>query len=224
MSRLAARRIKVLVLDDRQLQAELFRFGLRADRGLDLVSIQTDIRNLHAEVERLAPDVIVLNYGLLLRSDGAAIVRSVGAACSDVRILVVTDSRDDQTLLTCVQAGAAGYITKHQPLADLGQAIRRVHAGESLFPPGPMASLLRRALVPPITAGAPDFPPLSAREREVLQILAERLSTVETALRLGISAHTVRKHLANSMKKLEVHSKFGVIMLAIKMGLIEARG
>lgn len=217
-------RIKVLVADDRQLQAEMFRLGLSVDRGLDLVGIQTDIRNLHAEVGRLAPDVIVLDCGLLLHSESAAIVRSVGAESTGVRILVVTESRDDETLLTCVRAGAAGYITKNQPLADLGQAIRRVHAGESLFPPGPMAALLRRALLPPPKAHTPDFQPLSARELEVLQTLAEGLSSAEVAVRLAISAHTVRKHLTNSMAKLDVHSKIGVIMLTIKKGLIEAPG
>src|SRR6185436_15989228 len=102
------------------------------------------------------------------------------------------------------------------------QSIRRVHAGKILFPPGPTVNLLHRTplLLAP-QARASDFQPLSAGEREVLQILAEGLSTAEAAVRLGISAHTVREHLAHSMEKLAVHSKIGVIMLAIKMGLIE---
>jgi len=215
----------VLVVDDQQLRAELFRLGLSADRGLDLVGIQTDIRNLHAEVGRLAPDVILLDYGLLQQPEGADIVRSVGIECSGVRTLVVTEFRDDETLLTCVRAGAAGYITTHHPVADLGQSIRRVHAGHFLFPPGPTATLLQRTpLLPPPEARPSGLPPLSAREREVLQILAEGLSTAETAERLGIAANTVRRHLTHSMEKLGVHSKIGVIILAIKMGLIDAPG
>jgi DNA-binding CsgD family transcriptional regulator len=73
-------------------------------------------------------------------------------------------------------------------------------------------------------ARASDCQPLSAREREVLQILAEGLSTAETADRLGITANTVRRHLAHSMDKLGVHSKIEVIIRAIDLGLIEVPG
>jgi DNA-binding NarL/FixJ family response regulator len=213
----------VLVVDDRQLQAEMFRLGLSADCGLDLVGIQTDIRDLHAEVGRLAPDVIVLDYGLLLQGEGADIVRSVEAECSGVRTLVVTDARDDETIQTCIRAGAAGYITKHHPVADLGQSIRAVHAGHVLFPPGPTAKLLPQPqLLPALQARSAACPPLSARELEVLQILAEGPNSEETAVRLGTSANTVRRHLARSMEKLGVRSKIGVIIRAIKLGLIEA--
>jgi DNA-binding CsgD family transcriptional regulator len=70
----------------------------------------------------------------------------------------------------------------------------------------------------------PDVPPLSAREREVLQILAEGLTSEETAERLAITANTVRRHLAHSLERFGVHSKLGVIVQAIKPGLIEAPG
>jgi DNA-binding NarL/FixJ family response regulator len=219
------RRIKVLVVDDRQLQAEMFRLGLSADRGLDLVGIQTDIRDLHAEVGRLAPDVIVLEYGLLLQREGADIVRAVEAECSGVRTLVVTDARDDETLQTCIRAGAAGYITKHHPVADLEQSIRAVHAGNFLFPPDPTTKLLPRTqFLPTLQARAAACPPLSARELEVLQILAEGLNAEEAAVRLGITANTVCRHLARSMEKLGVPSKISVIIRAIRLGLIEAPG
>ena len=217
-------RIKVLVVDDRQLLAEALGFVLRADRGFELVGIQIDIGELRADVARLVPDVVVLDYVTLIRGAGSAIVRSLRAEFPAVRVLVVTQSQDEETLLSCVQAGAAGFVTKDLPLAELGRSIRRVHAGDTLFAAGPLADLLRRTQPPPPKAPKPDFQPLGVRELEVLRILATGLSTEETARQLGISVHTLRTHLKNLMGKLGVHSKLEAVIFAIRERLIDPPG
>jgi DNA-binding NarL/FixJ family response regulator len=218
-------RIKVLVGDSRQLLAEALAFALRSDRGFEVVGTQTDLNRLVADVARLVPDVLVLDYETLIRSDESDIVFSIRIKFPDVRILVVIQFENAETLLACLRVGAAGYITKDLPLVELERAIRRLHAGDTLFAPGPLTNLLRRLQPQVLPKGtSPEFQPLGAREREILQIIATGLSTEETAMRLDITVHTVRTHLKNLMRKLEVHSKLDAVILAIRRGIIDSPG
>jgi DNA-binding NarL/FixJ family response regulator len=211
--------IRVLLADSHQLLAQALATALRADAELEVVGVEPHLTT--ALLHRARPDVLVLSY-LLMLTHRAHLV-GLRADFPDLKIIVLTAVLDEETLAACVQSGAVGCVVKHQSPADLGRAIRRVHAGEVLFSPELLARLLRRS---PDPGPAPRPPPagLRPREREVLRALAEGLSAAEVAERLAISPHTARSHLRGAMRTLEAHSTMEAVLRAAGAGLIELPG
>jgi DNA-binding NarL/FixJ family response regulator len=210
------RRIRVLLADSHQLLSRALAVALGAAPDLEVVGVQPDLAT--AGLRRARPDVLVASYFLLLirRAQLAAEWR---AEFPELKIVVLTAALDEETVAACVQAGAVGCVTKHHSPAELIRSIRRAAAGEILFAPEVLVGLLRpahrRASHP---RAAPPSP--TTRERQVLQALAEGLSTDEVAERMVISRHTVRSHLKNAMTKLEARTKLEAIVIALNQALI----
>jgi len=166
------------------------------------------------------PSIVVLDHPQA-DIDGVQVIQVLRRDCPETKLLVLASATENEDLMVSVEAGVAGYISRDMDPQGLVLAIKRVDAGEALFPPELLLKLLKRA---PDTSSRSEEPmltnPLTAREREVLQELATGLSMLELSERLNITLHTVRTHLKNIMLKLHARSKLDAVLRALKQGLI----
>lgn len=206
--------IRVLVADDHAG----FRSGLRA-----LLATLDDVvwvgeaatgEEALARTAALQPDVVLMDL-TMPGGGGVAATRAITAAHPHVAVLVLTMVDDDHALSEAVRAGARGYILKGAGRSELARAVRAVAAGGAIFG----ASIARRALAAASTGPAPAFPELTARERDVLELVARGLPNADIAARIGIANKTVRNHLAAIVAKLDVRDRAGVIVRAREAGL-----
>ena len=213
--------IKVLVIGEWPLLTEALGSLLKAEPELAVSTLADPLLSAD-HIRRTGPDVVLVDSVMLARRIVAERGAAVRAESPRLRLLIVTEGEAEEALWACVQAGAAGIVNKRSCSAELASAVKRVHAGELLFAPEVLVSLLRH---PPDQRPCPQperpTEALTARELEVLQACATGLSTAEIAERLCISAHTVRAHLKKAMAKLGVNSKLAAVMAALKGGLIE---
>jgi DNA-binding NarL/FixJ family response regulator len=209
-------RIKVLLADSHQLLGQALATALQADADLVLVGVRPYLAT--ADLLRARPDVLVVGYAQMVAH--RAHLAELRAQLPNLKIIVLAADSHGETVVTCIQAGAVGCVTKGQSPAELARAIKRAHAGEVLFRPETLVGLLW-----PVRGRRPERAPaptaLAARELEVLRALAEGLKTGEVAERLVISPHTVRTHLKQAMRKLRVGSRMEAVMVAAQEGLIE---
>jgi len=207
-------RIKVLLVHRRRLLAEALGTVLGADPDLEVISVLTDPCMIVDHVDTTQPDVVVLGSSLtpLEPAEATAALR---ARHPELKVIVLPSIFSADDLSACLQAGAVAYLSKDCSPGELIHSVKRVHAGEVLFPHGGLMSLLTR---PERRADAPSLAP---RELEVLLTLATGRSIDEAAARLGITVHTVRTHLRNAMTKLRAHSRLEAIIIALKEGLIQ---
>jgi DNA-binding NarL/FixJ family response regulator len=194
--------VRVLVADDHQLMREGTAALLGADERIEVVALARDGREAIALAERRAPDVVLLDLNM----------PEVGGleACARLRegggpeVLMLTVSEQEPDLYAALRVGAAGYLTKDVPPADLIEAVLAVARGEPRIAPA-MAS---RMLVELGRATAPDpLDTLSARERDVLALVAEGLRNREIAERLVISEATVKTHVRHVLEKLRFRNR-----------------
>ncbi len=210
--------ISVLVVDDHELLAESVARVLDLQEDLTVVGIATDLRQALRLMRAGRPDVVLLDAALG-PEDGIAAIPSLLTAHDGAKIVVLTGLPSDHVLLAAVEAGVAGFLTKSGGLPDVLAAVRQAAAGESVI-----SSALLGRLLPLMTrrsTGSDDE--LSAREREVVRLVAEGLSNAQIAERLSLSTHTVRNHVSSLSRKLGAHSKLEVLSIALREGLIEPR-
>ncbi len=196
--------IRVVIADDHPL----YRFGLRAlvERSSDLELVGEAATG--AEAVALAtehrPDVVVMDHRMPEMS-GIEATRRIAElpVPPETRVLVLTTSKDDDSLFAAMRAGARGYLPKDANVADLVHAIQTVAAGDLIFGESIAARVLAFFAGPP-TPRADPMPELTNRETEVLDLVAGGRSHAEIAHRLGISDKTVRNHVASVFNKLRV--------------------
>jgi DNA-binding NarL/FixJ family response regulator len=217
----ASRPIKVLLADGHLLLAEALSHVLAADPMLHVVGVQTNPEAIGEHVRRTDPDLLLLSYFFMEHDDGR-IARALRNQFPALPLLILTSSDDDQTIFSCVQHGAVGYVNKDRFTADLVGAIKRVSRGEVLFPSDVLVKLLTRASQEQATARPePSVQPLAPREIELLQAVAGGLTTGEVAARMNITVHTVRTHLKHILTKLGARSKLEAVVTALRHGMIE---
>ncbi|MFF3851519.1 response regulator [Micromonospora sp. NPDC002575] len=176
------------------------------------------------------PDLVVLDLQLPDIS-GVEVIRGLRAALPEVRVLMLSASGEQQSVLDAVKAGATGYLVKSAAPAEFLDAVRRTAAGEPVFTPG-LAGLvlgefrrLAGAGGAAATRGAAsagrhaDAPRLTDRETEVLRLVAKGLSYKQIAERLGLSHRTVQNHVQNTLGKLQLHNRVELTRYAIERGL-----
>jgi DNA-binding NarL/FixJ family response regulator len=193
--------IRVLVADDHQLMREGTAALIGADERIEVVGLARDGGEAIALAERRRPDVVLLDLNMpgVGGLEACARVREIG---SEVLMLTVSDEEPD--LYGALRVGAAGYLTKDMPPAELIEAVLAVSRGEPRIAPA-MAS---RMLVELGRSPAPDpLETLSARERDVLGLLAEGLRNREIAERLVISETTVKTHVRHVLEKLRFRNR-----------------
>jgi DNA-binding NarL/FixJ family response regulator len=205
--------IRVLVVDDHPVVRAGLCGMLAVADDLQVVGEAANGRDAVAEAERLQPDVILMDLRLP-EMDGADATARIHAAHPAIRILVVTTYDTDRDILRAVEAGAAGYLLKDTPMADLAEAVRRAARGETVLAPPAVTALLARARVPGPTG-------LTGREVEVLAEVARGLTNDEIGRRLFIGAATVKTHLLHVFAKLGVDDRTAAVTVAMAQGILE---
>ena len=208
--------LRVLLADDHLL----FRQGLRALLEREALHVVGEADNGHEAVRlarELRPDVAVLDLAMPLLN-GLDAAREIHQASPRTRTILLTMHTEDPYVGKALQAGIKGYVLKTQASADLIQAIREVHRGAIYLSPG-----VSRAVVDAYLAKT-ELPidPLTARERQVLQLVAEGKTTKEVAALLGISVKTAESHRTRIMQKLDIHETASLVRYAIREGLTQA--
>jgi DNA-binding NarL/FixJ family response regulator len=196
--------VRVLVADDHQLMREGTAALLGADERVEIVGLARDGREVLALAERRAPDVVLLDLNMPEVDGLEACARLREGGGPEVLMLTVSDEEPD--LYAALRVGAAGYLTKDVPPAELIEAVLAVARGEPRIAPA-MAS---RMLADLGRGAAPPEDPLSAlsdREREVLALVAEGLRNREIADRLVISEPTVKTHVRHVLEKLQIRNR-----------------
>jgi DNA-binding NarL/FixJ family response regulator len=197
----------ILIADGRHLVTEAVRTELDAHDDLLVVGTASDGRGAVADVGRLAPDVAILDLNLP-NGDGIRATRLIREG-AETAVIIVADSADEDVLVEAVTAGATGFVSRESPIEALVGAVRAVGRGEVAIPPRMLPSLLtnlvRRRHELGVAVRAVSA--LTSREREILLMLADGASNDRIAERLVISPQTVRTHVQNLLRKLDLHSR-----------------
>jgi len=210
---------RVLLVEDHTLLREGLRALLCAAPGFEVVGEAGDGLEAIAQARRLEPDLVIMDLSMP-RMNGFEALREITRSHPKVKAVALTMHCSEEHLRDALQAGAAGYVLKTVSHDELLKAVRGVMAGQRYVSPQlarPDAEgYAGKARPPEVTA----WDTLTAREREVLKMIAEGYKSREIAEQLGISFSTVDKHRVNLMRKLDLHSASAVTAYAAKRGLI----
>ncbi|MDB4881755.1 MAG: two component transcriptional regulator, LuxR family [Gemmatimonadetes bacterium] len=211
-------RIRVAVVDDHPVVREGLVLILQTQPDFEIVGEGETGGDAIDVVERLAPDVLILDLELP-GLDGVAVLRRLRERGATTRTIAFTVFDTDDRIIGAVEAGAAGYLLKGAPSAELFAAIRIVHGGGSLLQPL-VASTVMRHMAAHGRQSATHTVGLTEREREVLQRLARAMSNKEIAAALGVTERTVKFHVASLFTKLGAGNRTEAVTRAVQAGLV----
>jgi DNA-binding NarL/FixJ family response regulator len=210
---------KVAIIEDQTAVREMIAQIVRADPEFEVVAEVGEGQLAHDICLQQKPDFVILDV-MLPGLNGAEVLRRFSRQLPKTRVLVFSGYQDSALLRELLEAGAHGFIGKSAPLTELQKGIQIVAGGGSYFSPE-VAQILREAMTNPAGTANPAVQRLTAREREILQLIAESHSTKEIANKLKISVKTAENHRTNLMKKLDLHDIASLTRFAIEYGLIE---
>ncbi|MBE2254243.1 MAG: response regulator transcription factor [Myxococcus sp.] len=228
-------RIRVYVVED---QSKILKNQLKlleASADLEIIGTALSGETALDDIRRLKPDVVLLDLGLP-RMSGIDVTRAVKAEVPKVEILIFTIFDEEDKVLEAVQAGASGYLLKGTPADKMVEAIKEVSQGGTVIQPSLARRLLKHFRVPEAAgpepkAGAapaaqalpaePEGKKLSARETEILQLIAKGVSNSEAATMLTLSKATIRTHLEHIYRKLEVTNRVEAVTEGLRKGIIQ---
>jgi two-component system response regulator NreC len=205
----------VAIVDDHGLVREGIRVLLEREPGLEVVGEASGPAEAFALADRARPDVALIDL-TLGDSDGIALIRGLGVRYPETRTIAVTMHRDGETVREALLAGAAGYVVKGASRAELVAAIQAVARGDRFVHPA-IAGIVVGDSIRWLRQGDR----LSPREREVLRLVAGGRTASDVGQVLGISAHTVRRHVSNLSAKLGVAGRAGLTRYALEHGFTQ---
>lgn len=215
---------RVLVVDDQAMVREGFGALLAAQDGLEVVGHAADGEEAVAAVDREVPDVVLMDVRMP-RLDGLAATRTIVGRHDGVRVLVLTTFDVDEYVYEALRAGASGFLLKDAPAEELVRAVRVVAGGDALLAPSItrrlVAEFASRAV--PARATSARLEVLTAREREVLVLVARGLSNGEIAEHLVLAEQTVKTHVGRILAKLDLRDRVQAVVLAYETGVVSAR-
>ncbi|MFD1504972.1 response regulator transcription factor [Georgenia yuyongxinii] len=218
--------VRVLIADDQELVRAGLRLILDAEDDIEVVAEARDGREALEQCDRYRVDVVLMDVRMPAL-DGVAATRRLldDGRRGAPRVIVLTTYHVDAHVDAALQAGASGFLLKDVPPEQLVVAIRAVAAGDALLSPRVTGRLLDRfARVAPTPTHRRQLASLSAREREVLVLIAGGLSTVEIAAELVVGEATVKTHTSNVLRKLGLRDRAQGVMFAYESGLVEPGG
>lgn len=212
-------KIKIIIADDHAVVREGTRRVLEQEHDLEVVGEAADGEEAVALATSLKPDVAIMDVAMP-NLDGIEATRQIKALSPAVAVLILSAYDDDQFVFSLLEAGAAGYLLKSVRGRELIDAVRAVHAGESVLHPTIARKVLNRFAAPGKPKRQEPLEVLSEREMEVLGLAARGLSNQEIADALSLSTRTVQGHLGHIFNKLQVSSRTEAVVHALKQGWI----
>ena len=213
----------VLIADDQALMRAGFRLILEAEADLDVVGEAADGLEAVAAAQRLRPDIVLMDVrmpGL----DGIEATRRLTNSDCTAKVLMLTTFDMDEYVYESLRAGASGFLLKDVPPEQLVSGIRAVVSGEALLAPSVTRRMIEEFVRrPPSTAARPaprELERLTAREREVLVLMAHGLSNAELAREFVVSEATVKTHVAHVLAKLGLRDRVQAVVFAYESGVI----
>lgn len=211
--------ISIVVADDHGIVREGLRRLIESEPDLKVCGEAEDGRQVLEEVERSHPDVVVLDI-TMPRLGGLETLERIRSAHPGTRVILLSVHHDPPLVQSAIGLRADGYVLKNGRAEEIVTAIREVMKGGSYFSPPVAREIVEQVRSPGIDSPDP-FALLSAREREVLHLIAEGLSAKEVATELSISTKTVEAHRTSLMRKLGVRKATELVRYALRHGLIE---
>lgn len=201
--------MRIMIVDDHPIVRDGLAGIVAREPDLEIVAEASNGDEALALVERARPDVILMDLRMPGR-DGVATIRTLHERGSTARILVLTTYDTDRDILAAIDAGAQGYVLKDVPGDDLLRAVRDVAAGRPVLPPRALQAIAARHTDAELTA----------REREVLRLIAQGGTNRTAAAALMVSEATVKTHLAHAYDKLGVSDRAAAVRVAFERGLL----
>jgi DNA-binding NarL/FixJ family response regulator len=208
--------IRILIADDHGVVAEGLKHVVESQTDMQVVALVSDGREAVRMAKEQAPDVVLMDLSMpeMNGADATRAILDSGAGC---RVIVLSMYADREYVRRALKAGATGYVVKRSAGEELVEAIRAVHAGARYLSPRVADVVIDDYAAP----GADDpLERLSAREREVLQLVAEGRTGAEIAARLALSQKTVETYRARLVEKLGIRDVAGLVKFAIQRGLV----
>jgi DNA-binding NarL/FixJ family response regulator len=208
-------RLRIIIAEDHTIVLE----GLRAlleKEGFEVVGQAEDGRTAVELARRFTPDIAVLDIKMPVLN-GIDAAREIVRASPDTRTILLTVHKENPYVVEALRAGVSGYLLKTRATSDLVQAIKEVSRGALYISPGLDRDVVKAFLENKDVKSSP----LSPREREVLQLIAEGKSTKEVGVILGISVKTAESHRTRIMEKLDIHETATLVRYAIRQGMID---
>jgi NarL family two-component system response regulator LiaR len=214
----AARPIRVLLVDDHAVVRKGLRALFELDPGIEVVGEAEDGERAVQTVERLRPDVILMDLEMP-GIGGVEAARQISERHPDSKIVVLTSHAAEEDVFPALKAGALGYLLKHSAPDDVVGAIRQAYLGETVLHPAIARMVLQELNRPAPPSQQRTTDPLSGRELEVLRLLARGMSNQEIADSLVVGEATVRSHVSAILRKLQLASRTQAALYALREGL-----
>jgi DNA-binding NarL/FixJ family response regulator len=213
--------IRVLVADDHALFRQALRGILSTEPDLELIGEAGDGEEAVRMATELVPDVVLMDVRMP-KLAGIEAARTISTELPTTKIVMLTVSDEDSDLFEAIKAGASGYLLKEVDPAEIADAVRQIHAGQSLLSPAVASKLVSEFAALSKRADEKALrPSLTDRELEVLQLAADGLTNRQIGRRLGISENTVKNHIRNILEKLHLHSRMEAVLYAVREELID---
>ena len=210
--------IRVLLADDQALVRAGFRLILSAEPDLEVVGEAGDGDEAVERASETAPDVVLMDVRMP-RLNGIDATRRIVEGGNGVRVLMLTTFDLDEYVVDAFRAGASGFLLKTAPPHQLVAAIHTVHDGDALLAPASTRRLIEQFARRTATNAMLDE--LTARERDVLRLLARGLTNAEIAAELVVEPSTVKSHVAGVLAKLEVRDRVQAVVFAYENGVVQ---
>jgi NarL family two-component system response regulator LiaR len=208
--------IRLLIVDDHEIVRKGIRALLATKRDIQVVGEARDGAEAVTQAQTLNPDVILMDL-MMPKMNGIQATREITAAQPGTRVLVLTSFAADDQVFPAIKSGALGYLLKDSGPQELVQAIRQVFRGEPSLDPSVARKVLNELSAPPQKPLTPD--PLTAREMEILRLVAQGKSNKEISGHLVIAEETVHTHVSNILNKLHLASRTQAALYALKEGI-----
>jgi DNA-binding NarL/FixJ family response regulator len=217
--------VRVLVADDQSLVRAGFVKLLEPEAGLMVVGEAGDGREAVEAAARVRPDVVLMDIRMP-RMDGIEATRRIRAGTSGARVLILTTYDLDEYVFDALKAGASGFLLKDAPADQLIAGIALVAAGDALLAPAVTRRLIEEFARRPVPRpeGPEELAALTAREREILTLIAGGLTNGEIAAHLVLGESTVKTHVGNILMKLDLRDRVQAVVLAYETGLVTPGG
>jgi two-component system response regulator DevR len=209
--------IRVIVVDDHVMVAEMIQRVLQEAPGISVVGIAGSVNEGIDLIVKRRPDVALIDYRLP-DGDGVQIGKAIAEQCPSVKAIMLTGVGGKEVFVAAIEVGFVGFLLKNAATFQLVEAVRRVHSGGVHLPPDLLPEILPRIKKGYHGRGSD----LTRREIEVLTLLASGLGIDQIASTLVLSRNTVRNHVQNILTKLRAHSQLEAVSIALKEHIVQS--